>query len=137
MKKSKKTKVKNFNPEVAQVIAKENAIKVSTPSKEKKSKKKRNKDKETEKEKEKKVKKTKVVLEEKTRTASREVKYVYPEDVTDSISKKIWRQKTRTKLHQLELAVERIKDQNSKEYKKALKEYNEFRKQVFKPKQLA
>ena len=134
MKKSKKTKVKNLNQEVAQQVAKENAVEVSTPSKEKRSKKKGNKDKEAKKEK---VKKTKVALEEKLSTTSREVKYVYPEDVTDSISKKIWRQKTRTKLHQLELAVERIKDQNSKEYKKALKEYNEFRKQVLKPKQLA
>lgn len=137
MKKLKKTKVKNLNQEVAQQVAKENAVEVSTPSKEKKSKKKGNKDKEAEKGKEKKVKKSKVVLEEKSSTASREVKYVYPEDVTDSISKKIWRQKTRTKLHQLELAVERIKDQNSKEYKKAFKEYKEFRKQVLKPKQLA
>ena len=58
------------------------------------------------------------------------VKYKYPEDVKDSLSRKTWRQKVRIKLRQLELAKARIEDQNSKEFKKALKEYNEYRSEV-------
>ena len=60
----------------------------------------------------------------------RVVKYKYPEDVTDSLSKKTWRQKVRSKLRQLELAKARIEDQNSKEFKKALKEYEAYRSEV-------
>lgn len=82
------------------------------------------------------AKQQKAALVEKV-IANREVKYIYPEDVTDTLSRKTWRQKTRNKLHQLELAVSRIKDQNSKEYKKALKEYNDFKKEVLKPEQVA
>lgn len=149
-----------LNQEVAQAIANENATEVeSTPKKEKKSKKaKKAATKESEvkaegkKDKNKKkaskkakaaeatakevAKQQKVALVEKV-VANREVKYIYPEDVTDTLSRKTWRQKTRNKLHQLELAVGRIKDQNSKEYKKALKEYNDFKKQVLKPEQVA
>lgn len=149
-----------LNQEVAHAIANENATEVeSTPKKEKKSKKaKKAATKEPEvkaegkKDKKKKkaskkakaaeatakevAKQQKVALVEKV-VANREVKYIYPEDVTDTISRKTWRQKTRNKLHQLELAVGRIKDQNSKEYKKALKEYNDFKKQVLKPEQVA
>ena len=147
--------------EVAQAIANENATEVESTStkKEKKSKKaKKAATKESEvkaegkKDKKKKkaskkakaaeatakevAKQQKVALVEKV-VANREVKYIYPEDVTDTLSRKTWRQKTRNKLHQLELAVGRIKDQNSKEYKKALKEYNDFKKQVLKPEQVA
>ena len=149
-----------LNQEVAQAIANENATEVeSTPKKEKKSKKaKKAAIKESEvkaegkKDKKKKkaskkakaaeatakevAKQQKVALVEKV-VANREVKYIYPEDVTDTLSRKTWRQKTRNKLHQLELADGRIKDQNSKEYKKALKEYNDFKKQVLKPEQVA
>ncbi|MCM1438763.1 MAG: hypothetical protein NC131_06080 [Roseburia sp.] len=82
------------------------------------------------------AKQQKAALIEKV-VANREVKYIYPEDVTDTLSRKTWRQKTRNKLHQLELAVSRIKDQNSKEYKKALKEYEDFKKEVLKPEQVA
>lgn len=64
----------------------------------------------------------------------REVKYLYPEDVVDSLAKKTWRQKTRSEIHRLELAVSRIKDTSSKEYKKALKECNAFKASVLKPK---
>lgn len=60
----------------------------------------------------------------------RVVKYKYPEDVTDSLSRKTWRQKVRSKLRQLELAKARIEDQNSKEFKKALKEYEAYRSEV-------
>lgn len=150
-----------LNQEVAQAIANENATEVESTStkKEKKSKKaKKAAIKESEvkaegkKDKKKKkaskkakaaeatakevAKQQKVALVEKV-VANREVKYIYPEDVTDTLSRKTWRQKTRNKLHQLELAVGRIKDQNSKEYKKALKEYNDFKKQVLKPEQVA
>lgn len=64
--------------------------------------------------------------------ANREVKYIYPEDVNDTLSRKSWRQKVRNKLERLERNMFRIKDQNSKEYKAAQKEYNEYRKTVLK-----
>lgn len=148
------TNAEVLNPEVAQELTKENATEVEpkneAPNKEKKSKKAKkakkaegNKDKKKKKankEKEATVKKVakqqKAALVEKV-IANREVKYIYPEDVVDTLSRKTWRQKTRNKLHQLELAVSRIKDHNSKEYKKALKEYNDFRKEVLKPEQIA
>lgn len=60
----------------------------------------------------------------------RAVKYKYPEDVKDSLSRKTWRQKVRSKLRQLELAKARIEDQNSKEFKKALKEYEAYSSEV-------
>lgn len=149
-----------LNQEVAQELTKENATeepKAEATKKEKKSKKakkaeapqetktkaedkKDKKKKKANKEKEATVKEVakqqKAALVEKV-IANREVKYIYPEDVVDTLSRKTWRQKTRNKLHQLELAVSRIKDQNSKEYKKALKEYNDFRKEVLKPEQIA
>lgn len=154
------TNAEVINQEVAQELTKENAIeepKAEAPKKEKKSKKakkaeapqetetkaegkKDKKKKKANKEKEATVKEVakqqKVALVEKV-IANREVKYIYPEDVVDTLSRKTWRQKTRNKLHQLELAVSRIKDQNSKEYKKALKEYNDFRNEVLKPEQVA
>ena len=148
------TNAEVLNPEVAQELTKENATEVEpkneAPNKEKKSKKAK-KDKKAEGKKDKKKKKAnkekeatvkkvakqqKAALVEKV-IANREVKYIYPEDVVDTLSRKTWRQKTRNKLHQLELAVSRIKDHNSKEYKKALKEYNDFRKEVLKPEQIA
>ena len=149
-----------LNQEVAQELTKENATeepKAEAPKKEKKSKKskkaeapqetetkaegkKDKKKKKANKEKEATVKEVakqqKAALVEKV-IANREVKYIYPEDVVDTLSRKTWRQKTRNKLHQLELAVSRIKDQNSKEYKKAIKEYNDFKKEVLKPEQVA
>ena len=149
-----------LNQEVAQELTNENATEEPKPKKEKKSKKSKKANKaeapqETETKAEgKKDKKKKKANKEKEATvkevakqqkaalvekviANREVKYIYPEDVVDTLSRKTWRQKTRNKLHQLELAVSRIKDQNSKEYKKALKEYNDFRKEVLKPEQIA
>lgn len=149
-----------LNQEVAKELTKENATeepKAEATKKEKKSKKskkaeapqetetkaegkKDKKKKKANKEKEATVKEVakqqKAALVEKV-IANREVKYIYPEDVVDTLSRKTWRQKTRNKLHQLELAVSRIKDQNSKEYKKALKEYNDFKKEVLKPEQVA
>ena len=154
------TNAEVLNQEVAQELTKENATeepKAEAPKKEKKSKKakkaeapqaietkaegkKDKKKNKANKEKEATVKEVakqqKAALVEKV-IANREVKYIYPEDVVDTLSRKTWRQKTRNKLHQLELAVSRIKDQNSKEYKKALKEYNDFKKEVLKPEQVA
>lgn len=69
--------------------------------------------------------------------SNREVKYVYPEDVVDTLARKKWRQQTRNELHRLELAMARIKDQNSKEFKAAAKAYEGFRKKVLKPEQVA
>ena len=60
----------------------------------------------------------------------RVVKYKYPEDVTDSLSRKTWRQRVRSKLRQLELAKSRIEDQNSKEFKEALKAYKNYCSEV-------
>lgn len=149
-----------INQEVAQELIKENATEepqAEAPKKENKNKKAKNQDAtkgaevkaKGKKDKKKKkadkeakatakevAKQQKAALVEKV-IANREVKYIYPEDVTDTLSRKTWRQKTRNKLHQLELAVSRIKDQNSKEYKKALKEYNDFKKEVLKPEQVA
>lgn len=57
----------------------------------------------------------------------REVKYIYPEDVNDTLSRKKFRQQVRNKIHQLELTMLRIKDKESKEFKKAKKEYDAFK----------
>lgn len=69
--------------------------------------------------------------------SNREVKYVYPKDVTDTLARKKWRQQTRNELHRLEREMFRIKDQNSQEFKKAAKAYENFRNKVLKPEQVA
>ena len=69
--------------------------------------------------------------------SNREVKYVYPADVVDTLARKKWRQQTRNELHRLELAMARIKDSNSKEFKAAAKAYEDFKKKVLKPEQVA
>lgn len=69
--------------------------------------------------------------------SNREVKYIYPEDVVDTLARKKWRQQTRNELHRLELAMARIKDTNSKEFKAAAKAYEDFKKKVLKPEQVA
>lgn len=93
---------------------------------------------------EKKVKKTKKEkLVDKTKkkveanlveevVTKREVKYIYPEDCEDTLSRKKFRQQVRNKIHRLELAMFRIKDQESKEFKKARKEYLEYKSQFVK-----
>jgi hypothetical protein len=91
--------------------------------------------------KEKKVKKEKLVDKTKKKVEAnlveevvtkREVKYIYPEDCEDTLSRKKFRQTVRNKIHQLELAMLRIEDQNSKEFKKAKKEYLEYKNQFVK-----
>lgn len=93
---------------------------------------------------EKKVKKTKKEkLVDKTKkkveaniveevVTKREIKYIYPEDCEDTLSRKKFRQQVRNKIHQLELAMLRIEDKNSKEFKKAKKEYLEYKSQFVK-----
>ena len=61
-----------------------------------------------------------------------EVKYIYPADCEDTLSRKKFRQQVRNKIHQLELAMLRIENQDSKEYKKAKKEYLEYKNQFVK-----
>lgn len=62
----------------------------------------------------------------------REVKYIYPADCEDTLSRKKFRQTVRNKIHQLELAMLRIEDQDSKEFKKAKNEYLEYKNQFVK-----
>lgn len=94
--------------------------------------------------KEKKVKKTKKEkLVDKTKkkveanlveevVTKREVKYIYPADCEDTLSRKKFRQQVRNKIHQLELAMLRIENQDSKEFNKAKKEYLEYKNQFVK-----
>lgn len=98
----------------------------------------------TEKASEKKVKKTKKEkLVDKTKkkveanlveevVTKREVKYIYPADCEDTLSRKKFRQQVRNKIHQLELAMLRIENQDSKKFKKAKKEYLEYKNQFIK-----
>lgn len=64
--------------------------------------------------------------------SKREVKYIYPEDVVDTLSRKKWRQQTRNELRKLERKMLRIQDHNSKEYKSAQNKYITFQKKVLK-----
>ena len=68
--------------------------------------------------------------------SKREVKYIYPEDVTDTLSRKKWRAQTRNELHRLEREMHRITDQNSKEFKAAKKAFEEYSSRVLKPNQV-
>ena len=64
--------------------------------------------------------------------SNREVKYIYPEDVVDTLSRKKWRQQTRNELRKLEREMLRIQDHNSEEYKSAQNKYITFQKKVLK-----
>lgn len=64
--------------------------------------------------------------------SNREVKYIYPDDITDTLSRKKWRQQTRNELRKLEREMLRIQDHNSKEYKSAQNKYVTFQKKVLK-----
>lgn len=126
-------------------LIEEKAEKVKKTKKSKKALKVVGKEKEaTEKASEKKVKKTKKEkLVDKTKkkveanlveevVTKREVKYIYPADCEDTLSRKKFRQQVRNKIHQLELAMLRIENQDSKEFKKAKKEYLEYKNQFVK-----
>lgn len=89
----------------------------------------------------KKAKKEKLVLSTKKKVEAnlveevvtkREVKYIYPADCEDTLSRKKFRQTVRNKIHQLELAMLRIEDQDSREFKKAKEEYLEYKNQFVK-----
>lgn len=94
--------------------------------------------------KEKKVKKThKEKLVDKTKkkveanlieevVTKREVKYIYPADCKDTLSRKKLRQTVRNKIHQLELAMLRIENRDSQEFEKAKEEYLEYKNQFVK-----
>jgi hypothetical protein len=64
--------------------------------------------------------------------SNREVKYIYPDDITDTLSRKKWRQQTRNELRKLERKMLRIQDHNSKEYESAQNKYITFQKKVLK-----
>lgn len=64
--------------------------------------------------------------------SNREVKYIYPDDITDTLSRKKWRQQTRNELRKLEREMLRTQDHNSKEYKSAQNKYITFQKKVLK-----
>lgn len=64
--------------------------------------------------------------------SNREVKYIYPDDVTDTLSRKKWRQQTRNELRKLEREMLRIQDHNSKEYESAQNKYITLQKKVLK-----
>lgn len=66
--------------------------------------------------------------------AHRDVKYIYPEDVVDTLARKKWRQEVRNKYRSLEREMNRfIQDQSSKEYKSAKKAFDAYAKEVLKP----
>lgn len=69
--------------------------------------------------------------------SQREVKYIYPDDVQDTLARKKWRQKVRNELHRLEREMHRITDQNSKEFKAAKKAFEAYQEEVLKPNQVA
>ena len=122
--------MKNTNDQ-AQATGKDNQVIVNNEAKVKKSKKVKSE------KKEKKAKETKEVkaIKKQVKTnlleevvTKREVKYIYPEDCQDTISRKKYRQAVRNQLHKLELEMHRIEDKNSKAFKAKQKEYEEFRR---------
>lgn len=64
--------------------------------------------------------------------ANREVKYIYPDDVTDTLARKKWRQQVRNKLKDLERAWLRIQNENTKESRAAKKALEDYKSQVLK-----
>lgn len=64
--------------------------------------------------------------------AHREIKYIYPDDVTDTLARKKWRQQVRNKLKDLERAWLRIQNENTKESREAKKALEEYQSKVLK-----
>lgn len=64
--------------------------------------------------------------------AHREIKYIYPDDVTDTLARKKWRQQVRNKLKDLERAYLRIQNENTKESREAKKALEEYQSKVLK-----
>ena len=65
--------------------------------------------------------------------STRDVKYLYPADIQDQLARKKWRQAVRNKYHALERECYKFQDQNSREYKEALKVFETFKAEVLKP----
>ena len=135
MKKEKLTKVENTNKSTNSSVENNKEVKTSKKEVKAKASKKEAKAEKAEKPSKKEKLTKKLALQQAVEIVQkvakeRVVKYKYPEDVKDSLSRKTWRQKVRSKLRQLELAKARIEDQNSKEFKKALKEYEAYRSEV-------
>lgn len=78
------------------------------------------------------TKQQKVSIAEKV-ISTRDVKYLYPENIVDQLARKKWRQEVRNKYHKLEREVFKFQDKNSQEYKAALKEFETYKAQVLKP----
>lgn len=74
------------------------------------------------------VKKTAEVNLMEEVVSKREVKYIYPEDIKDTLARKKWRQQVRNEIKKLKLAMAEIEDRNSKEFKKREKEYQTYYK---------
>lgn len=73
-------------------------------------------------------KEAKAPKEKKASTVTREVKYIYPEDCTDSLSRKKFRQQARASLKQFNTKLEKL-DPKSKEYKQVAQELKDFQSQ--------
>lgn len=65
--------------------------------------------------------------------STRDVKYLYPADIQNQLARKKWRQAVRNRYHALEREVFKFQDKNSKEYKAALKEFEDYKAEVLKP----
>ena len=70
--------------------------------------------------------------ETKTIQVEREVKYAYPEDINDSMTRKKFRHECRAKKQRFENELGKIKDKKSKEYLAKEKEYKAFLSVTFK-----
>ena len=73
-------------------------------------------------------KEAKAPKEKKASTVTREVKYIYPENCTDSLSRKKFRQQARASLKQFNTKLEKL-DPKSKEYKQVAQELKDFQSQ--------
>lgn len=63
----------------------------------------------------------------------RDVKYIYPDDVQDTLARKKWRQATRNKLRELYRKMDRLREADKKEFDAARKAYEDFQAEVLKP----
>lgn len=142
MKKVNLNKAELINNQVSNSLKKVKASKTQKPKKTKESKAKEEPKAKLVKTTTKKVSKKEEVIKEVAKQqkpniieqviSNREVKYIYPDDVVDTLSRKKWRQQTRNELRKLEREMLRIQDHNSKEYKSAQNKYITFQKKVLK-----
>lgn len=64
--------------------------------------------------------------------SNREVKYIYPEDCVDTLSRKKHRQQVRNKLHQFEREMFNLQATDQKAFKAKQKEYEAYKKEHLK-----